>query len=443
MAIWHLKKGSERKFRFGHPWVFSSELALSPKGIQPGEVIELRDHQGGFLARGYGHPNSQISFRALTLDGRIAIDTAFFIEALSRAARLRELAGVDRQSHRLCFAEGDYLPGLVIDRYFLAPSAEAKAPAVGVVGQVFVVQSSTAGIDLQMDAVLAAIEALVGREHAADGSRCSWANTSVIVANDAKSRAMEGIAVEPKMLSRAAEGLTPDRARLLIQCADPAAAPLVFETDLMGGQKTGFFLDQRLNIQLTTRLVRGLVAQKKTIRVLDLCCYVGQWGAQIARAVRDVGGDAQVTLVDSSAAALEFAAVNVENNGGRALPQKADVLDAFGRFAPQSYDVVICDPPAFIKKKKDLPTGTQAYFKMNREALKRTARGGVFVSCSCSGLFLEEDFRMMLARVMQTQLNSDGPAVSWLARGGHSVDHPQRPEFPQGTYLKSWIGVTS
>ncbi len=429
MVIWHLKKGSERKFRFGHPWVFSSELAQSPKGIEPGELVELRDYQGGFLARGYGHPNLMISFRTLALDSHVEIDAAFFYDKLAAAARLREISGIDRESHRLCFAEGDRLPGLVIDRYRLANPG----------GQVFVVQSSTAGMDRQLTHVFHALERLARDEHQSDSTRPTWDQSSIIVANDAKSRAMEGIAIEPKSVMRVASGFDAKHAQLVVQAGKPEAEPLLFHADLVGGQKTGFFLDQRFNIQLATRFVSKLAQEKRELKVLDLCCYIGQWGAQLSRAITDAGAQARVTLVDASASALELAAKNVEHSGGIAEPMKVDVLDAVARFAPRMYDVVICDPPAFIKKKKDLPTGTQAYFKLNREALRKTAGSGLYVSCSCSGLLIEDEFRGMLAKAGQ----SSGASVSWLARGGHSADHPQRPEFPQGTYLKSWMGIVT
>jgi len=428
-TVWHLKKGSEKKFRFGHPWVFSNELAQSPKGIRPGELIELRDFGGGFLAHGYGHPNSLISFRALSLRESQAIDTDFFVERLQAAARVRALAGVSRESHRLCFAECDRLPGLVIDRFLLA---DGRA-------QVFVIQSSTAGMDAQLETVFAALERLVADENrAARETPPSWTNTALILANDSKSRLMEGLTADPKKVVKDFPGFTPESARLTIQAGLPETKPLEMFADLIAGQKTGFFLDQRANIQIVSRFAQEILAEKRELRVLDLCCYIGQWGAQLANLAAAHGQRAQVTLVDASAHALEIAVKNVEAHGGRAEPLKLDVVGGgLDRLEPRAYDVVICDPPAFIKKKKDLPAGAQAYYKMNRDAVRKTAVGGVYVSCSCSGLFTEEDFRGMLARVVQ----SSPVEVRWLARGGHSPDHPQRPEFPQGTYLKSWIGV--
>jgi 23S rRNA (cytosine1962-C5)-methyltransferase len=429
---WYLKKGLEKKFRAGHPWVFSNELAQSPKGIASGALVELRDAQGGFLARGYGHPNSLISFRVLTRDEKTPIDVAFFKDKLGQAMNLRKVAGVSGFSHRLCFAEGDYLPGLVIDRFLLEGGA-----------QVFVLQSSTAGMDALIPHVFGALEELVNENWGGNYSGPSWNETALIVANDSKSRAMENIGVEPKVVKKAIAGFTPEDAKLVLEPGVATLKPVIFSADLIGGQKTGFFLDQRMNVQLTSRYVASSLAGRKELRVLDLCCYVGQWGTQLSHLVSSLGGGikANVTCVDSSAKALEIAVRNVEAHGGIAKAMKMDVLQNLETLDRRAYDVVICDPPAFIKKKKDLPTGSQAYFKLNREAIRRTAASGLFVSCSCSGLFTEEDFREMLSRTMAAYTAGGGSEVRWLSRGGHSPDHPQRPEFPQGSYLKSWIGL--
>ncbi len=419
---WLLKKGSEKKFRFGHPWVFSSELAQSPKGVEPGGLIELRDFQGNALAVGYGHPNSMISFRLLSLDAREAIDVAFFEKRFANAYQARVTAGVSEHSHRFIFAEGDFIPGLIIDRFLLEDSS-----------QVFVLQSSTAGIDKLLPVVMQALES-----HAGD----RWAKTSVVFANDSKSRAMEGIEVQPKTVMKAAPGFKADEAVIVLQPPIDGLKPTLMNVDFIGGQKTGFFLDQRSNVQIAARSVRELArrakAEGRSLKVLDLFCYVGQWGAQLANVARSEGCEIEVTLVDASAKALELASKNVERAGGRAVAKKLDVVDALAsEIEKAAFDVVICDPPAFVKKKKDLPTGSQAYVKVNREAIRKTRPAGLFVSCSCSGLFNEDEFRDMLTKVATTAPRP----VRWIARGSHGPDHPQRPEFPQGTYLKSWFGL--
>ena len=425
-GVWLLKKGSEKKFRFGHPWVFSSELAQSPKGIEPGQIVELRDVTGAFLALGYGHPNSLISFRTLSFDKNEVFDAPFFARKFTQAHRVRSVAGVARESHRFVFAEGDFLPGLVIDRFLLEDT----------LSQVFVIQTSTAGMDRLLPEIETGLELFVK-----DARGISWERTAIVVANDSKSRAMEGLEAEPKRLARPIEGFDPARARVVVQAPLEKLEPVLFDVDFVGGQKTGFFLDQRLNVHLAAREVAELARlareDGRPLRILDLFCYVGQWGTQLAHVARTAGADVEVTLVDASARALELAAANVERVGGKAIVEKRDVVEDLARFERAAYDVVICDPPAFVKKKKDLPTGSQAYYKVNREAIRRTRQGGLFVSCSCSGLFDESEFRSMLSRVVASYEGK----VRWVARGSHSVDHPQRPEFPQGTYLKSWMGL--
>lgn len=425
-GVWLLKKGSERKFHFGHPWVFSSELAQSPKGIEPGQLIELRDVTGAFLALGYGHPNSLISFRTLSRDKNEIVDARFFASRFAKAHRTREIAGVAKESHRFVFAEGDFLPGLVIDRFLLESGS-----------QVFVIQTSTAGMDRLVAEILEGLELFVKENE----TGVAWDKTALVVANDSKSRAMEGLEAKAKEVVRTIEGFDASRARIVLQAPLEGMEPTIFDVDFLGGQKTGFFLDQRLNVHLAAKEVAGLAriakADGRPLRILDLFCYVGQWGTQLAHVARAEGAEVEVTLVDASAKALELAAVNVERVGAISVAEKRDVVDDLPRFAKAAYDVVICDPPAFVKKKKDLAAGSQAYYKVNREALKKTRQGGLFVSCSCSGLFDETEFRSMLSRVMA----SFEGRVRWVARGSHSVDHPQRPEFPQGTYLKSWLGL--
>ena len=430
---WLLKKGSEKKFRLGHPWVFSSELAQSPKGVAPGGLVELRDTSGTSLAVGYGHPNSMISFRTLSLDAKEAIDAKFFVKRFTQAFRARQSAGVADYSHRFIFAEGDFLPGLIIDRFFLEPKL-ASDPA----SQCFVLQSSTAGMDRLLEFVLLGLESFVTDVD----TRISWEQTSIVFANDSKSRALEGIEVEAKRVVRAGPGFSGESAVIRLQPPLDGLPATLFEVDFVGGQKTGFFLDQRANVQLASRSVRQLAkkakAEGRVLKVLDLFCYVGQWGAQLANVARGEGCEVEVVLADASAKALELARRNVERAGGKATPLKMDVVDGLGEeIEKAAFDVVICDPPAFVKKKKDLPTGTQAYVKVNRDAIRKTKPGGLFVSCSCSGLFTEDEFREMLAKVT---LSAPRP-VRWIARGSHGPDHPQRPEFPQGTYLKSWFGL--
>jgi 23S rRNA (cytosine1962-C5)-methyltransferase len=424
MKKWHLKSQALKKYSLGHPWVFSNDLNHSPKNISPGELIELYAEGGEFLASGYGHPNTLIAFRILNRDSNQAINSEFFYQRFVRALEKRRLAGVEQQSFRFIFAEADSLPGLIIDRYKMLGDSQA-----------FVIQSSTAGMDLLLPFVLEGLEQIVQKNF-----KISWGRTGVILSNDSKSRLMEGILVEPKKIERDLEGVNWSDLEIEIAPALKTLPIVKMNVDLLGGQKTGFFLDQRSNIELLIKTAEKLFAgTSKTLRVLDLCCYNGQWSSQIANLFKSLEIKAEFTCVDASEKALLLAKRNLEKFGieGEQLKfKKLDVLKELQILADQSYDIVICDPPAFIKKKQDIPNGERAYMKLNRDAMKKTAMGGVFMSCSCSGHLDDAKFREVLLQAG----SRSGSRIEWLWRGTHSPDHPELVEFPQGTYLKSWMG---
>src|SRR5690606_13079496 len=386
MHSWRLRKGAEKRFHTGHPWVFSNELTASPKGLPPGDLVLLTDEQGQFLATGYGNPNSLIAFRALTNNRNDNIDVRFFVERFKKAIELRRRAGQLSASHRFVFAEGDYLPGLIIDRYL---TAQTNA-------QIFVIQSSTAGMDKLSELWLQALEETVTYENASGLSTIDWAHTAIVLANTSKSRTLENIAVEDKKVLKPVDGIDFHHVDVLIESATSNQEPLVFSINILGGQKTGFFLDQRQNIKLLLRNMAHSLSHNRPLRVLDLCCYVGQWSTQIAAFAKAHGIPAELHLFDTSEEALQLATKNVVRRGGNPAPMKGDVLKSLSHLPDRHFDVVICDPPAFIKKKKDIPTGTQAYLKLNKEARRKTAFGGLYVSCSCSGLFTPEDFKKTL-----------------------------------------------
>jgi 23S rRNA (cytosine1962-C5)-methyltransferase len=164
---------------------------------------------------------------------------------------------------------------------------------------------------------------------------------------------------------------------------------------------------------------------------------VGQWGAQLARVVRHAGATAHVTALDTSAPALELAALNVAAAGAACEAVRADVLEALEDLPPRAWDVVVADPPAFIKGRKAYPTGRAAYVKLHSAALRRVRPGGLLVACSCSQLLDEADF----AAVLHKAAGRAEVAVRWVARGGQGPDHPVLAGFPEGHYLKCWIGL--
>jgi 23S rRNA (cytosine1962-C5)-methyltransferase len=417
-VIWRLKAGLDRRFRSGHPWAYSNELQASPKGIQPGQGIELHDAGGKFLARGYGSPVSLIAFRALTRDESVTDPASAqgIARTLARASSLREGLGLARFSHRLCFGEADRLPGLVVDRYRLESGRD-----------VLVAQAHTAGAERMIGALPEALSVLLGRE--------AWAKATLIIRNDLPVRKLEGLAEEERatVLHGDASGL--EQAEILVEPVR-GETPVSFTVDLKSGQKTGFFLDQSANTRLAASLLEP--GQGQRVRILDLCCYVGQWSSQLARHFTQArpGRKVEVTAFDSSARALELARGNIEGAGASCETVRGDVLEELAGLKTGSYDIVVCDPPALIKGRKDIPQGKHAYLQLNTQAVRLTRPGGFLVSSSCSGLLEEEDFLSALGKAARR----NGVDLRLIARGSQSPDHPMLPEFPEGRYLKCWIG---
>ncbi len=422
-TVWRLRRGMDRRFRAGHPWVYSNELAESPKGIEPGAWVELQDAGGKFLARGYGNPQSLISFRAVSRnpEERSPLEVDNMIKILQRAGQLRSRVGLGDVSHRLCFGEADGLPGLVIDRYLTES------------GQVFVVQAHTAGADRLLPHIEAILELYVKSTPGAP----KWSQTSIVLRNDLSVRKLEGLLEEEPRILKEVTGLKLQDSTILIHPV-LGGKPIPFQVDLLRGQKTGFFLDQFANIQIAAlRLKQGLNHFSSTrVRILDLCSYVGQWGTQFSRLFKDLGIQVEVTALDASAQALEFARRNVEAQGAKCVTWKADVLKSLVEVEDHSFDIVISDPPALIKNRKDIPAGTHAYLQLASQVFRIVKKGGGVVCCSCSALLAEESFTQVLAKAAAR----NRVQVKWVGHGAQSPDHPMLVEFPEGRYLKAWVG---
>lgn len=409
MHIWTLNKDAVKRFRYSHPWIFSNELQHSPKGVEAGQLIELRSPEGDFLAYGYGHPNSLISFRILSRDIDQKPGADWAISKLKQAHQLRVLSGLEHASHRLIFSEADGIPGLIIDRFL---TTDQKS--------VFVIQPHTAGADQLLPILTEAV-------HQFCKTTLQLSDYSIVVAKNSSSRIMEGLKVEGKeVVHGEVTGLT----HILLRHLDTT---IQVWADLLEGQKTGFFLDQQQNVNHILPLLKGM--NKKEVRILDICCYVGQWSSHLAHYFKSKGITTHCHLADSSAAALEIAHKNVSQYSAHVEAIKMDVMNDWNKIS-STYDIIICDPPAFVKKKKDLPIGLKAYTKLNKESLLRLNNNGLYVTCSCSGLVNEEDFTASIARAVQ---NSQKP-IQWMHKGGHSPDHPWLLEFPQGYYLKCMAG---
>lgn len=424
---WKLNQGSDRRIRARHPWVFSNELAKSPKGHLPGGAVRLLDAKGQFVASGYGNPHSLIAFRALSFDPHIEnpTDLEELVSQVITAWGHRYSAGYTR-SFRLVYGETDHLPGIVIDRFLVEANGEYS--------QVFCCQILTAGMQLALTDLTRFFKRIVEESNNARLSELEWAKTSVVIRNDVQIRKLEGLEVEDPKILQHEQNFDLSNSTILI---DPVTGdePVRMDCDLHEGQKTGFFLDQAFNIRLLCQQLARAKFLKSPVRVLDLCCYVGQWSTQITRQLKSLGYEVEVTAVDVSSTALEFAKRNISREGALALIQEKDVLEDMSSFPNKHYDIVIADPPAFIKAKKDIPTGRHAYLKMNSNAFRMVKRGGFVVSCSCSGLLTEEDFMETLAKAIRRM----EVETRCLARGGHAADHPHLMSFPEGFYLKMFL----
>ncbi len=424
-VIWRVRRGMDRRFRSGHPWVYSNELTESPKGVEAGAIVQLQDASGAFLARGFGNPNSLISFRELTRDVRVLDpgSTESLIESLLAAHRLRVQAGFGGVSHRLCYGESDGLPGLVVDRYVLRS------------GQVFVIQAHTAGADRLMSRWEEVLRGFLARTIDAP----SWERVAVVLRNDVAVRAREGLSEDEPRVLKGLGQFDLSQAEIAVRSVQ-GHEPLWFRVDLKAGQKTGFFLDQFSNIQIAAQAFKNFDfghPSQRVVRILDLCCYVGQWSAQLAALFKSQGREVEVVAVDASARALELAKANVEAQGARFESHCVNVLKDLGSFPDQSFDLVISDPPALIKSRKDIPVGTRAYLQLATQVFRLARQGGGVVCCSCSALLDEESFIQAQAKAIQR----NSVRVRWIAKGSQSPDHPVLAEFPEGRYLKGWMGA--
>lgn len=429
MTVWRLRAGADKRIRSGHPWVFSNELAVSPKGLIPGTPIELQDAKGQFLARGYGNPHSLIAFRALSFNSQEQNPTSFeyLQNKILNSWRVRIAAGF-RGSFRLAFGESDYIPGLVLDYYLIEQNGQRA--------QVFAAQLVTAGMNEALKEAEPFFRGLVEKAKAQGLADFSWDRTAVVLRNDVGIRKLEGLSVdEPKVIKDLPDFNLRDVGILLNAASDDGLVTM--SCDLKEGQKTGFFLDQTHNIQLAMHLFKNWAKtqEKRKIRVLDLCCYVGHWSTQITRTLKSLGFDVEVSLVDVSKTALAFAKKNAEREGAEVIVHEMDVSVGLTDLPSTHYDIVIADPPAFIKSKKDIPIGKHAYLKMNTHAFRMVKKNGFVASCSCSGLLEEEEFRDAIRKASLRNFSE----VRSVLRGGHAADHPTLMQFPEGFYLKMYV----
>jgi 23S rRNA (cytosine1962-C5)-methyltransferase len=376
-----LPKG--RRARAGSPWIFSNEIRMdeAAKAIAPGAVVNVRGEDGRAFGTGYFNPKSLIALRLFSEECDVVIDAEFFAARLTRALALRDTV-YDKPFYRLFHAEGDGVPGLVIDRF----------------GDTLTVQIGTAGMEKQITAITMALDAVLKPK-------------TVILRADAPSRSLEGLDSYVKTLK--GEGH-----RIAVE-----ENGVRYVADLTEGQKTGWYYDQQGN--------RAFVAQfAKGKSVLDAFSYTGGFGLLAAKA-----GATEVVCLDSSAPALALAEESARTNNLKIQAVKADVFEELARLktAEESFDIVLADPPPFVKSKKDLEAGARAYRKLARMAADVTAPGGIVMVASCSHNIPPERFAAECA----AGLSRTGRRAALIRQSGAGIDHPVHPLLPESAYLKA------
>lgn len=381
-----LRKNEDRRLRAGHLWVFSNEVDIGRtplKAFQPGDLVEVQSASGHAIGSGYVNPNSLIAARILSRDPQHLPDRSLLVHRLNIALSMRERL-YSKPYYRLVFGESDGLPGLVVDRY----------------DGVLVCQITTAGMERLKADVVAALEKVLKP-------------AVILFRNDVGVRELEGL----PLYVETALGTAP----ATVQIEEHG---LKFEAPLEGGQKTGWFFDQHDN---RARLLRYV----KSKRVLDVCSYVGGWAVQAA-----AHGASETVAVDSSAVALEWVQKNAAGNGVAVGTRQQDAFDALRelREAGEKFGVIVLDPPAFVKRRKDLAAGKEAYRRLNQLAMQLLERDGMLISCSCSHHMSSED----LLGAIQSATRHLGRDAQVLEQGMQAPDHPVHPAIPETSYLKAF-----
>ncbi len=382
-----LAAGQGRRLRAGAPWAFSNEIAMRPelRRLEPGALVRLEGDDGVRFGTAMFNPHSLIAARVLDADPEAVIDVAWMRARLAEAAALRARF-CDTPFHRLVHAEADRLPGLVIDRF----------------DDVVVVQANAAGMDRLTP-------------HIVEGLRDLLAPRAIVARNDSTARRHEGLAEQVGLLHGTGAAAAVEEGGVR------------FPVDLVGGQKTGWFFDQRRNRDMLARLAADA-------RILDVFAHIGAFGLRCAAA-----GASAVALVDSSAPALDAAMAAARLNGlaDRVTAERRDAFDALAARAAanERFDIVVCDPPAFAKSRKDAAAGLRAYARLARLAAGVVAPGGFLFIASCSHHAPLPEWAARIAEGL-ARARRHGRIVAVTGAG---PDHPVHPQLPETAYLKAQL----
>ena len=374
-----LKKNEEHRIAAGHQWVFSNEIASLRGTPEIGEVVELLRHDQKSLGFGFYHPHSLIAFRFLTSEPE-EIGFRFFERRIQQALTLRQKLYPGAETFRLAHGEGDFLPGLIIDKY----------------NEFLSIQILSAGMEKQTDIICDVLETMFHPK-------------AIVARNDAAIRTLEELPLEKKVL-RGNTGIT------IIEDG------VKFEVDVLNGQKTGFFLDQRENRKAIHRYAIGGA-------VLDCFCNEGGFALHAVSAKA-----ASVRGIDISETAIAKAKVNARLNSAAVEFEIGDVSETLKSLAEKNkkFDMLILDPPSFTKSKKNIPAALRGYKEINAAAMRLVNSGGYLVTASCSHHITEEGF---LSAIEQAAVKAKR-FVQLLEFGGAAPDHPVIPAMPETKYLK-------
>lgn len=388
-----IKKGREWHVSRGHPWLFSGGISQAPKKVEPGDLVTLLDYEGRFVANGYFNANCDIAVRVLSREPEIKIDASYFSKVIESAWQLRKRHFDFSATNvfRLINAEGDMLPGFIVDYY----------------SGVVVIQCHTAGSDKLLPQMVEAIESTISP-------------IAIVVRNDVSARLREGLELqEPRVVS----GKLPEE--IIVKENGHS-----FNADMIHGQKTGYFTDQRDKRLALAAYAKGLPSGSKFLNCFSYTCSFSVYAAAL-------NGELKTVNVDQSSFALEQGRKNFELNN--LSVEKHDFIenDAFAFLDRQAslnerYEMILLDPPAFAKTNKDKQKALKGYARLNSMGLRLTKPGGVLAVCSCSGAVSMQEF----IDCVRDSVGASGRSTQILETFQHGLDHPINMMAPECAYLK-------
>lgn len=429
MITLNLKKNIDPKVLLRHPWMTKVLFEKPTDAISPNEIIEVRDAHNQFISRGYINPLSFFYYRAMTFDSKEKLENKFdFLQSRLTDLFIQRLSLGYRKSFRLCFSENDFLPGLVVDRFVSVASDKSY--------QVFVIQVTTAGMNSYLSDPLKVFKSVVDNLFSEKKIEIDWDCTVLVVRNDIKIREKEGLPIGPPQVLNNPNSFKLNDTDIFIDHWY-LKSEMKIKSDLVGGQKTGFFLDQNYNLFRVAELFSEYVKffKPEKVRILDICCHLGQWSVYLGMVLKQLEIEAEFVLVDISKEALAKAKATMDRYGFKSECQVVDVMDDAFSIPATSYDLIIVDPPAFAKSKEHITNAKSAYQKLNMKAYGGIKKYGFVVSCSCSGAISLEDLKDAVNKAQIKTFRTS----KVVAQGGHAPDHPHLLSFPEGFYLKMFM----